>query len=377
MRGLLPAPLLLVLLLTGCGRSFLNLGDEFEALPADSVAIDLYLIGDAGLPAPGGEPVLKALREAISEDPDRSLVVFLGDNVYPHGLPDSAAPDRDEAERILNAQIDAVKEAGGRGIFVPGNHDWDAGSPRGWRAIVRQQRYIDERGEGLVRMLPSYGCPGPEVEDLGRAMRLVFLDTQWWLQRGPKPVGEDSACRGASTEGGVVDSLRTVIAGAEGRAVVVFGHHPVASGGPHGGYFDWPTYIFAPYPWARRLGFSDQDFGNPEYQELIAALTRAFRPQRPLIYAAGHEHNLQVFRRDPAYYLLVSGAGIYGHTEKVRAITGTRYANRASGFMRMSVLRSGQIRLAVIVVGADGEAREDFAVWLTRRPGQTPSVVAP
>jgi hypothetical protein len=30
----------------------------------------------------------------------------------------------------------------------------------------------------------------------------------------------------------------------------------------------------------------------------------------------------------------------------------------------MTVLRDGRVRLAMIVVDADGSAREDFAIWL-------------
>ncbi|HEV2125867.1 MAG TPA: hypothetical protein VGW38_24180, partial [Chloroflexota bacterium] len=89
------AALLGSLVLSGCGlfgRPFLNLSDSLPPVAPDSIAAELFLIGDAGLPAPGGEPVLAALKKAVSWDPDRSLVVFLGDNVYPAGLPDSTSP---------------------------------------------------------------------------------------------------------------------------------------------------------------------------------------------------------------------------------------------------------------------------------------------
>jgi len=42
-------------------------------------------------------------------------------------------------------------------------------------------------------MLPVGGCPGPTVVDLGEVVRLVALDSQWWLQDGPKP-GPTSSC---------------------------------------------------------------------------------------------------------------------------------------------------------------------------------------
>lgn len=366
------AAALALLVASACGRPFYNLGKTIEGVSPDSVAMELFLIGDAGLPAPGGEPVLKALTSQASWDPERTFVVYLGDNIYPTGLPDSAGRTREEAERILDEQIEAVRDAGTRGILVPGNHDWEAGAAGGWWAIARQEAYVREHGKGDVWVLPRGGCPGPEVLDFGEAVRLVALDTQWWLHEWRKP-GADR-CR-PGTEAGVVDSIRTALRTAGPRQVVVVAHHPLASGGQHGGYFDWPSYLFPFHPWARQAGFfAEQDITGVTYRRLIGALTGAFRDNPPLVYAAGHEHNLQVFRRDPARYLVVSGAGIYGHTTPVRAITGVRYARRASGYVRLAFLRDGRVRLAVVVVDAEGKPTEDFSTWLeTVLPGRTPA----
>ncbi len=361
---------LAALLFSACKPAY-NLGRVIDAAQPDSVALDLLLIGDAGLPAPGGEPVLKALGQVVSWDPKRTFVVFLGDNIYPAGMPDSAGAYRAEAERIINTQIDALRSAGVRGLFVPGNHDWEAGGSAGWSEVVRQERYVTHRGEGMVAFAPAHGCPGPVALDFGQTLRVVALDTQWWLHAGPKPRGRGSPCR-AGTEREVVDSIRGVLRSAGDRPVVVVAHHPLVSGGHHGGYFDWPSYLFPLHPWARMGGyFANQDVSGTEYRRMTTALSGAFAENPPLVYAAGHEHNLQVLKRDPARYLLVSGAGIYGHTTAVRAITGSQYARRASGFMRITFLNDGRARLAVLVVDAAGKATEDFSMWLDTRPSTT------
>jgi len=354
---------------SACGRSFLGVGKTIEGVTEDSIAMNLVLIGDAGLPAPDGDPVLQALRREISWDPRRTFVVFLGDNIYPHGLPDSSSVERAEAERILRDQMKPLLETGTRGIFVPGNHDWDAGSPDGWRYIIRQDRFVAAEGKNLVRLAPSMGCPGPVTIDFGDYLRLVALDTEWWLQGAPplKPYGPNAPC-GAATESEIVDSLRVTLATAGTKRTVVVAHHPLVSGGEHGGYFDWPTYLFPFHPWARLSGvFARQDVSGREYRAMRTALERAFAPNPPLVYAAGHEHNLQVFRRPPARFQLVSGAGIFNHTTAVRAITGTMYTRRASGYMRLTILTDGRVRLSVQVVNEKGEATEDYSAWLETR----------
>jgi hypothetical protein len=343
-----------VLASSACGRPALGLGRTVGPFPADSVALNLVLIGDAGLPNPAGEPVLQALQREIAAAPEKSFVVYLGDNVYPVGLPDTLTEPGREGMRILRAQFAPLRETNTRGLFVPGNHDWS------------QERVINSEGAGLFGMEPREGCPGPVVIDLGNVVRLIAIDSHWWLHPSTKP-GRDRCNPG--TEDGVVDSIRIALATAGDRRTIVVAHHPIVSGGQHGGYFDWPTYLFPFHPWARVAGlFARQDVNGREYRHMSASLARAFVVDTPTIYAAGHEHNLQVFRRDPAKYLIVSGGGIYGHTTTTRAITGIRYIRQASGYQRITFLEDGRARLSVMVVDAQGNATEDFSLWLDLPP---------
>ncbi len=202
------------------------------------------------------------------------------------------------------------------------------------------------------------------------------MDTQWWLHEGVRPEGADSPCP-VRSEAEFEAAFRTALATPDGRPVVVVAHHPLESGGQHGGYFDWPTYIFAPYPWARRLGFGNQDVTSRPYVEMRKLFRRIMEEDPPLVYAAGHEHNLQVLSgRGPRYHL-VSGSGIYDHTTSSRVIQRTLYAAQQSGFMRLTIGRDGRARLAVLTVDGDGRPREDFSMWLDTKPGlpQPPEVV--
>jgi hypothetical protein len=347
--------------------------------PAD-VALSLYLIGDAGAPDPNGEPVLQALSRDLGSRRSKRVVVFLGDNVYPRGLPAPGQPDRPEAERRLAAQIEVVTGAGAMGYFVPGNHDWARFGRDGWESIRRQQAFIDSASAGAATLQPRGGCPGPSTVDVGRRMRLVLIDTQWWLHSGPKPRHPDSDCP-ADAEAEIVDSLRSALDASVDRMVVVAGHHPLASGGEHGGSFDWKDHLFPlraavpwlwlPLPWlgslypaARQNGVSSQDTGSSAYQRLISALSLAFQAAPPALYAAGHEHNLQVMAGGPSRLELVSGAGIYGHVGRAVPIRGTLFAKEASGFARLDVPHSGHARLAVVEVDRTGRSREVFSTWV-------------
>ena len=364
----------------GCAGSPPPPAAPVPALAPESIATSLYLIGDAGAPDPAGEPVLQALSRDLASRASTRVVVFLGDNVYPRGLPAPGRPGRESAELSLTTQVEAVTATGARGYFVPGNHDWAKHGVDGWDAIRRQEAFIDSVSGGEAVLKPGGGCPGPAVIDIGTRLRLVLLDSQWWLHPGPKPRDPDSDCP-TDAESEIVDSLQAVLAGAPERLVVVAQHHPMMSGGIHGGYFGWRDHLFPlrtirsswwlPLPWlgslyptARQRGISIQDIGSRGYQRLIAALRRAFAAAPPALVAAGHEHNLQVIDGGRAGLQLVSGTGIYGHTGRAVPIRGTLFARKASGFARLDIPERGRGRLAVLEVDGAGKAHEVFSTWV-------------
>ena len=94
------------------------------------------------------------------------------------------------------------------------------------------------------------------------------------------------------------------------------------------------------------------------------ALDSAFAGAPPLIYAAGHDHTLQVIAGTSTRYVLVSGTGTFGHIDRVAALDSTRFARSASGFMRVEFLRDGRARLGVLIVDRAGSAAEEFGLWL-------------
>src|SRR4028118_1247997 len=64
----------------------------------------IVLIGDAGALVNGKSPVLTAARKAIPFD-KKTTVVYLGDNLYRHGLPDAQVPTYEQSKAVLDSQI--------------------------------------------------------------------------------------------------------------------------------------------------------------------------------------------------------------------------------------------------------------------------------
>ena len=342
----------------------------------------LFLLGDAGSPrAP--EPLLEALvadaRAAVAAlGAERVAIVFLGDNIYPQGLDAADHERRAEDERRLGAQLDAVRRAGARGVFVPGNHDWSNGEPAGWDAVKRQTRYVAARG---ASMLPPDGCPGPATLALGDRLALVALDTQWWLHAYAKPSDASAGCA-ESDPAAVEAAIGAALRDANGRQAIVVAHHPLVSGGPHGGHFGWREHLFplremdrdlwipipvlgSIGPVARLLGASDQDVAGPRYRALAAMLARAFAAAPPLAYAAGHDHSLPLLRAGPARFQIVSGAGSAENLTWAHAVAGSLFHAAASGYVRLDAGSGGAVAIAVRTLDGAAGATDAYRACLS------------
>lgn len=297
--------------------------------PADAT---IFLVGDAGEENPRRDAVLAHLRtevSAASADGRPVAVIYLGDNIYEVG---ARAGFEAEDRAKLDAQIEPLGDAANvRGVFVPGNHDWALGAStaeaRG--ALDLQRQWIAEAAESHdVALLPGDGCPGPATAEIG-TVHLVMIDTEWLLRE------PDDAC-GSATD--FYRRLQEDLTANASRSVVLLSHHPVASGGPHGGnigFFSKGPLVFY---LASKSGVSIQDLASGAYSGMIQRLEEAIDASgtTPLVHAAGHDHNLQVLRLggvgQPAYQL-VSGSG--AKTSKTTRIDGTRYATDGHGYMRL------------------------------------------
>lgn len=300
----------------------------------------VFLVGDAGDASLDPlEPSLAVLQKRLEATDKNSAVLFLGDNLYPDGLPAVTHRTRERAEKRMRAQFKSIENHKGRVVFLAGNHDWASSGQDGLEAVKRQEQFVERELERGNVFLPGGGMPGPAVVKVGNeetfSMNIVVLDTQWWLHPYEKPRAQNRQQLEA-TKARVLQNLTTAVTDTTVEQVLVAGHHPMYSFGVNGGYFPLKTHLLPPvggslYVLYRNIWGTDQDISS--YDELKEKLTSIFTERNQLIYASGHDHNLQyIFFDDERSYqhYIVSGAAT--RTSYAKSADAPNFAIQQRGF---------------------------------------------
>jgi hypothetical protein len=353
---------ILITLLLYCLHSFAQAqgyatNDTLQNTPVDTLVTRVVLIGDAGALFDGKLPVLDGVKKLVPLD-KKTTVVYLGDNIYPEGLPDEQRTTYVPMRIALDSQISLINNTVAKGVMIPGNHDWENGRAGGYAAIVRQQRYVDRLGDNSFTFQPKDGCPGPVEISLSDDVILLIMDSQWWLHTAEKP-GIESDCP-FKTKSEVLAEIEDIIINNPRKLILFACHHPFRSNGIHGGYFGIKQHIFpftdlrknlylplpglgSIYPISRSVFGSPQDVKHPAYQNMVHAIENAFSRHPNVLFLAGHEHTLQYIVDSNRHYI-VSGSGC--KKTRVEDSRKSKFVASALGFATLEISSNKNVRLS-------------------------------
>ncbi len=328
----------------------------------------VYLVGDAG------ELSIQSngLRQRLAHHYNPSIpstLVFLGDNIYPKGMPPADAPKRKQAEQIMQQQVSLIDGYKGQVYFIPGNHDWKKGGQNGWQHIQNQQQWVDSLKNAQIHFLPEGGCPGPVEVVINEQLVLVIIDSQWFLHPWDKPEGDDSPCEIKSAQDALV-KLKDVLDRHAGKRVLVTAHHPIFTYGEHGGVFSFSDHLFplrsihknlylplpvvgSVYPLYRKLIGNIQDISHPVNKHYRKLLSELLEQYPGTIYANSHEHTLQYSFKDSVHYVT---SGSAAKSTKVKKKGYARYASSSNGFAVVDIFEDGQSSISFIETTSDSAA---------------------
>ena len=323
---------------------------------SDSIQARIVLIGDGGQLVWGRQPVIDAARDSIPMD-GKTTVIFLGDNLYNSGLPPDFMPNYTEMKSVLDSQIAIAKGTGAQVIFIPGNHDWANEATDGLEILNRQANYVRSQGDN-IHFYPADGCPGPVAYSITKDIEMITYDSQWFIRKvGNKP-GIESDCSNKTPEEFYIE-LEDMLNRNSGKLVILASHHTLKSYGIHGGYFPIMQHIFpftdikknlyiplpvigSIYPIARGVFGVPEDLHYPAYANMITRVEQIVKRHKNVIFAAGHEHTLQLIK-DSSYYYIVSGAG--SKSTRVSGGPKSEYHKQTLGFATLEVSKQKNVHI--------------------------------
>ncbi len=361
--------LTILLLLGSCATYKPKYADEAGKLDVPvtkEVSHTFYLIGDAGK-SPMGDmnPALKLFKNRLDRANPNSTAIFLGDNIYPAGMPHKkdASDDYLVAKNNIMAQLNTLERFKGNPIFIPGNHDW---YNEGIKGLAREQKFIEKVLDSKKVFFPEDGCAIQKV-DIDDKVVVIAIDTEWYLANWDKNPTINDDCEIKDREK-FFEELEGLIKKNADKTTLIALHHPMSSYGQHGGQFSlkrqlYPTGTKLPLPiigtvinvLRKTTGASPEDLNNKDYRELRKRIMTLAQYSEKVILASGHEHTLQYIVEDNTPQI-VSGAG--AKEGATRLMNGSRFSTGRMGYAILEVYVDGSSRIRYYGVGDNGE--EEF-----------------
>ena len=339
---------------------------KIDVVTTKDVSHTFYLIGDAGLLPDGGtNRVLKAFGDKLKKANKNSTALFLGDNIYPKGLP--AKKDDPEghksAKRHLDAQLKTLEGFKGKPVFIPGNHDWYSG---GLEGLMREQKYLEKKTNSKDIFFPKNGCPIKRIK-ISDDIVVIAIDTEWYLTNWDRHPTMNDACEIKDREK-FFAALESEIKKNANKTTIIAMHHPMFSYGNHGGQFSlkqqlYPGHSNIPLPvlgtfinvLRKTSGASIEDLQNKRYTQMKNRVVTLAQYSDRVIFTSGHEHSLQYIVKENTPQI-ISGAG--AKSGATRMLKGSLFSTGKMGYSVVQVFTDGSSR--VKFYGVDLNGNEEF-----------------
>ncbi|MGB6082627.1 metallophosphoesterase [Moheibacter sp.] len=306
----------------------------------------LFLIGDAGnAEEPESQKTLQFFEEKISQSEENATILFLGDNVYPKGIPDSSNLEKRKlAEEKLNYQLEIAKKFKGKSIFMPGNHDWYSGL----EGLEEQERIVSETLADKHAFLPRKNC-GIERLKINGEIILLVIDSQWYLENWnnyPK-INDDCDIK---TREDFFDEIKSELDKFQNETMILAIHHPLLSNGSHGGRLMSVNQQLYPidnvplpvvgsvFAFMRKTIGIPQDLHSAPYRELANRIKTEITDRDNVIVVSGHEHNLQYIEHQNIKQI-ISGAA--SKTDPARAVYPNDFSYGKQGYAILDLYKDG------------------------------------
>ncbi len=118
------------------------------------------------------------------------------------------------------------------------------------------------------------------------------------------------------------------------------------------------------YPLFRKIFGAYEDMSHPRYRRMRKGLLSIFKRHHNLIYAAGHDHNLQYFEKGHRHYI-VSGSG--SKVSFVHKGGKASFTHAHRGLFRLDFLHNGETWMSVLEPDLKSSSRHADPIVMFRK----------
>ncbi len=323
-----------------------------NSIMKDSIIHTFYLVGDAGnLDHEVAFQNMNILKDSLSKASQNSTLLFLGDNIYPVGMPEKQNKNRSLAEKKMDNQFSLFGQFRGKTIFIPGNHDWYS---NGIKGLKREEDYVTEKLGDNAAFAPKNGC-AIETRKVNKRLTLIMVDTEWVLADWNKNPTINEKCD-IKTREDFYTEFEDQLNKNQNRTIVVATHHPLITHGSHGGYYSLEKQIF---PLEQKIplpvigtginlmratgGITHQDISNQNYKTMADRIKTLIGGRKNVVVVSGHDHNLQYIQQSDIRQI-ISGAG--SKTESAKAVGPDDFSFGKNGYAELRISKSGNAEVS-------------------------------
>jgi len=232
-----------------------------------------------------------------------------------------------------------IKDKDAALLFAMGPNEWRTGK----RHVKEVIDALHDKFDNNSVYTTDWGCPGPTEIELTEHLTVILIDTYWWLNTDDVRFGK---C-GIDEERDVFVWLQDALRRNENKTVIVAGHHPIESYGPHGGHLPMAVNILGfPYAIYKNLIGDRSDLVHPEYKNLADQLRVLLKQFPNVIYASAHENSMQYIQLGDIHQI------ISGSLQKQSFVNtkNTEFGSSEAGISRLDIYENGDVVLNFFAV---------------------------
>ncbi len=292
--------------------------------PPSSTVLRAFVLGDAGREGSIRQTVDAAMRVRLALRRVKTVVLMPGDLFHPTGLGTDCARARERVEAEYVSKFPGVQF-----YSVAGNHDHGEIANEARPKLAHRVAYFDCRYHDLLEDETGWPASCACVKDWSY---LTGPGLAGWANLGPVAlVGYDSQQALVDARDVAGAFANALAAAPKGEPVLVMGHHPFVSFGPHG---------------AGQVR-TDGDLKSRAYQAYLTAVEPIVEKNAPRIALLlfGHDHMMEFVPGHPSE--LISGAGAKMTHLFAKPPAPDFAVDRTPGFAELDIAQDGSMDVTV------------------------------